>query len=431
MLHGIPAGLACGLAIWLIATAASARDFHVVPQDQGSTDTATGAPDSPYPSVRAAMRSGLLSGGDRVILRDGAYGVIEIANAAFDPPVQIMAETPGRAQADGIIVRGGRGLRFSGLSVWPRGPNTRPRNIVSTDKTAADVGFDAMDIRGAPDAPDRYMRWTLDDWLTSWRANGVRLDGPDNMITNSRITGVAIGITATGDRARVLGNRIEGFSGDGMRGLGDGSVFAGNRVENSFKVDDNHDDGFQSWATKTDGNGRKTVRDLVIENNTIIEWTGPANHPLRGRLQGIGLFDGIYRNFTIRNNLIIINAYHGIALYAGADSVIANNTVVNISGGPGSSPWILLRDPVTGRGAGDIQVFNNVAMSYKGVPDALQRNAAVRFPALYFRDPVRLDFHPKPGGALVDAGRTIGAPDRDITGRSRAGRPDLGAFEAE
>lgn len=431
MLHRIPAGLALGLALWLMATAASARDFYVVPEDQGNADTATGAPDSPFPTVWKAIRSGLVSGGDRVILRDGTHGTIKIVNAAFDPPVQIIAETPGKAHADGIIVQGGHGLRFSGLSVWPQVPNTRPRNIVSTDKTAADVGFDAMDIRGAPDAPDRYMSWSLDEWMTDWRANGVRLDGPDNTINNSRVTGVAFGITTTGDRARVTGNRIEGFSGDGMRGLGDGSVFTGNRVENSFKVDDNHDDGFQSWATKPDGDGRKTVRDMVIENNTIIEWTGSANHPLHGKLQGIGLFDGIYRNFTIRNNLIIINAYHGIALYAGADSVIANNTVVNVSGGSADYPWILLRDNRNGWEAGETQVFNNVAMSYKSIANPLQRNAVAQFPAQYFRDAARLDFRPKAGGPLIDSGRAEGAPTTDMTGRPRNGRPDLGAFEME
>jgi|TARA_R110002020_G_scaffold47754_2_gene136204 parallel beta-helix repeat protein len=416
--------LALALALsWMGAAQGLARDLHVTPD---AAETAgDGSAQAPFATLDAALRKA--TGGDRIVLGDGAYGKIAIKGVRFDPPVRIEAEAPGGAHATGIFVRKSRGLHFAGLSVWPDGPHEDSITLVVVKGDSADIRLDSMDLRGSADAPDSYLDWTKEQWLSSLRANGARLDGPDNAITNSRLTGVAFGITTTGPRAMVTGNRIEGFSGDAMRGLGDGSVFAGNMAQNTFKVDRNHDDGFQSWATKKDADGRKVVSDITIENNIILEWTGPQKHPLRGKLQGLGLFDGEYRNFTIRNNLIAISAYHGIALYNGSNSRIVNNTVVHISGGPADFPWIGLFK--TRDGAAETRVSNNVAMSYKGISKATRRNAVTRYPARMFRDPAKLDFRLMPGSPLVDAGTSEEAPPTDIAGTPRGARPDLGAFE--
>lgn len=421
--------LLMSLVLWSVASAIQARDFHVVPAAEvANVQTADGSEQSPFPTVWAALRSGLMAGGDRIVLSDGTHGRIKTVNATFDPAIEIVAQNPGGAHADQIIVQGGQGLHFRGISVWPSASGGKPGNLLSTDKNATDIRFDQMDIRGHPDAPNLYMGWSKGDWL-ALRANGARLDGPKNMLTRSKITGVLFGVTTTGDDTVVSSNQIEGFGGDAMRGMGDRSIFVGNRVENCVKISDNHDDGFQSWATKRDADGRKTVTGLVIENNVILEWTGRANHPLHCKLQGIGLFDGVYRNFSIRNNLIAISAYHGIALYAGADSRIINNTVVNISGGRADFPWILLRDNRNGWKSGETLVSNNVAMSYKGIKKALQRNSVAAIPTQLFVAPSKLDFRPLADGGLVNAGTLEGAPEKDITGTLRKDRPDLGAFE--
>lgn len=420
-----------GLVVCLTATGTLARDFFVAPASTLSKENASsadGTSDKPFKSVWAAVSSGMVSGGDRIVLRDGEYGTIKIARGSFDPPIEIVAENIGRAHADSIFIQGGRGLHFRGMSVWPKTRGSGPRNLITTGGNAAGIYFDAMDIRGVRDAPETYMTWSKDQW-NKIGSNGVALKGPENRLTNSKITGVSFGVTTWGDKTVVAGNQVEGFGGDAMRGLGDGSVFAGNVVKNCFKVNENHDDGFQSWATKPDADGRKTVSDLVIENNIILEWTGPANHSLRCKLQGIGLFDGIYKNFTIRNNLIAISAYHGIALYAGTDSRIVNNTVVNISGGPAKNPWIMLSDNRNGWKAGETLVSNNVAMSFKGISRAAQRNAIASYPAKFFRNAAQLDFRLMAGSPLIDAGTAEGAPRTDIIGTPRSGRPDLGAFE--
>lgn len=419
-------------ALWLGASGAMARDFIVAPiaeVPENLRAAADGSAGAPFHSVWAALESGAVKGGDRIVMRDGHHSGLQLVNRSFDPPLEIVSENPGGAHVERIHVRGSKGLRISGLSVWPLEASEKDRGLVGTNGNATDIRFANLDIRGREDAPETYMDWSKQEWRRGWRSNGVALRGPDNAILDSKITGVAFGITTYGPRAEVRGNIIEGFSGDAMRGLGNGSVFSGNRIANCFKVDGNHDDGFQSWAREGDGKGRKVVSDIVIENNIILEWIGPEKHPLRCTLQGMGLFDGDFRNFTIRNNLIAINAWHGISIYGGIDSQIANNTVVHINGSARDRPWIMVNAHKDGTRPRGIQVINNVAVTYKGISEATRRNGVVKYPARLFRDAAHLDFRLSPSSPLVNAGTTDGAPTTDLLGLPRDAQPDLGAFE--
>lgn len=433
--------LALSLAL-LVAGPVAAREHLVAAQGAPgapgaqSPDGSTGAP---WPSVAAALASGQVGGGDTLVLRDGAHGPLVVSTRQpFDPPLVIRAASGGQAHVDRIAVPHAGGLVVHGLQVWPRDPQGRVRRLVETGKSAAHVRFEALDVRGSPDAPDTYMDWTREDWTVTWPTHGVRLDGSDNSIVGSRITGTNFAITTTGPRAQVRNNHIAGFAGDGMRGLGDGSVFVGNHVQDCVKVNDNHDDGFQSWSIRTGPDGRKTVRDITLEGNTIMEWTGARDHPLRCRLQGIGLFDGIYRNFTIRNNLVAVSAYHGIALYGGIDSEIVNNTVVHIDSLREDYPWIMLSDHKNGAEALGNTVANNVAPAYRSKTAAAppidkKHNAVIRNPFGVYRDPAALDFRPADGSVLIDAGDASVAPPHDIRGTARpqGSVPDLGAFESD
>lgn len=420
------AGL-CLLAVSALISPVLAKDVYVAPKaDEARAD---GSAEAPFPTIHKALRSGVVASGDRVVLMDGAYGQIKIAKAAYDPPVEIVVETRGQAHAEQLLVRDSHGLRFRGLSVWPLRPATKPGNLVEVDRTSSNVAIIGFDVRGNATAPDDYLSWTAENWLVDWRANGIRVDGDDSLVQDSLVTAVTFGITTTGARAEVRGNRVDGFSGDGLRGLGNGSVFAGNHVQNAVSVDDNHDDGFQTWATHKDPDGRKSVSDILVENNTILEWVGPPNHPLRSKLQGISLFDGIYRNITIRNNLVAVDAFHGISVYAGSDSLIANNTVVNINGTPAEHPWILLRDNRNGWKSGNVDVRNNVAMAFQGVADWQRSNLGIRVPSVFFAAPLDRDFRPKPGGPLIGAGTRDAAVPTDLLGAPRSDPPTLGAFE--
>ncbi|MGB3456808.1 MAG: hypothetical protein WBA35_10645, partial [Litorimonas sp.] len=161
--------------LYSIATIASARDFHVDPAVGATPPQEDGSVQAPFSSAARALSSGAVSGGDRILLADGSHGTITVVNAFFDPPVEIVAQNLGEAHADRILVKGGEGLRFRGLSVWPSVGGGTPGNLVSADKNAKDIWFDGMDIRGREDAPDTYMGWSKENWL-ALQSNGVRLD---------------------------------------------------------------------------------------------------------------------------------------------------------------------------------------------------------------------------------------------------------------
>ena len=93
---------------------------------------------------------------------------------------------------------------------------------------------------------------------------------------------------------RIQENLVDGFSADGLRGLGDDGLFEYNRVQNSYvedPPDPNHDDGFQSWSVGPGGVGTGEVRGVVLRGNVFINHVNPA-HPLRTSMQAIGCFDG-------------------------------------------------------------------------------------------------------------------------------------------
>ena len=60
-----------------------------------------------------------------------------------------------------------------------------------------------------------------------------------------------------------------------------------------------------------------------------MEWRGRDAPDLACSLQGIGLFDGMYEGLNIRNNLVVVSAYHGINAGGALDSVVVNNTIIN------------------------------------------------------------------------------------------------------
>ncbi|MEI4488215.1 right-handed parallel beta-helix repeat-containing protein [Frigidibacter sp. MR17.14] len=404
------------------SASALARDLYVAPTGTEATASEDGSREAPFSSLAAALDHTASGREDRILLMDGEHGEMRVVQRHFEPPLVIEAEHEGRAYVSTLSVGKASGLVVRGLGVWPTEPGDGKRSLVNI--SGRGVRLERLDIRGRPDAPESYLDWTAADWKHDWRAKGVTLWGQGNAIVDSRLTGVSFGITANGPDMLVQGNHILGFSGDALRGLGDGGRFVGNRVENCVRIDANHMDAFQSWSSRKEKG--KPVRDLLIEANTVLEWTGPASHPYRCRLQGISLFDGPFENVTISNNLVTSSAYHGIALFKASNSRILNNTVVRPDGKPGGAPWVSLSEGT----ADGVEVANNVGMAFRNIPNALRRNVVAKVPGQVFTDPARQDFTPRPGGPLIGTGDTALAPARDILGQPRTpARADIGAFQ--
>jgi len=247
------------------------------------------------------------------------------------------------------------------------------------------------------------------------------------MIADSTITNVKMGIDIGGTFNTIKGNRIQNFTIDGMRALGNDILIENNYISDNYNIDDNHDDGIQSF-TYADPIARVTVR-----GNKIVETTDP-NRPFKGSLQGIGCFDGMFEDWLIENNVVVVNQYHGIALYGAINCKIINNTVLDQK--PDQTPastWITIEphkkyanelDPdlkayYQGR---DNLVRNNLASFIIDSPragtfDNNKALASIDF-AIYFVN-YPFDLHLKAGSPAIDAGTNTGASTFDADGVAR------------
>ncbi len=307
--------------------------------------------------IQALLASGDVKGGDHVILESGYYGSIIIRGMAFDRPVHLIAAKGARARIDRLVIGGSVSWRIEGLIVGPETGVESGEPLVHIHDSS-DIRLDRLTVASAKDTSD----WAPADWRRFAR-NGIRLTGSDISVSNSFIRNVRHGITSYSDGALVEGNVVELFSGDGIRGLGDNSVYRGNTVSTCVDVDENHDDGFQSWSLDAEGRpGKGVVRNVRVENNLILN----GEHPLACRLQGIGLFDGLYEDWVIRENTVIVDHWHGITVMGARRVEIVENTVVDSAPGEPGAPWITITAHKDGRIAEDSTIANNVTLPWSG-----------------------------------------------------------------
>lgn len=424
--------------VTLVSGPALSETYFVAPLGTTSTTTPDGTEGLPFLSIPAALASGKVKGGDTLLLKDGAYGAVDIkANASFDTPVTITSQNAKSAQFDSILLsQNTRNIVLRNISVWPRSPTAEGGKngavaLVRAYSTTSDITLDNLDVRSEVGA-EAYMQWDAAHWEAR-KYSGIFLQGPRSLVTRSRLTGIYHGIMVQDD-AQIIDNVVDGFNGDGLRAFSHGTV-RGNRVMNCVKTDDNHDDGFQSFSL----NGIP-VTDLLIDGNTIIEWTGNPGHPLRGLLQGIGLFDGFYDNLTIQNNLVSVSAgsYHGLSVYGARGAKIINNTVVDALGQTGIYPWLRVAPRKDGTPSTDVLIANNVAMSIQGTASitdnvVFSNNSVVGTPSAVFENPAVLDYRPKATSGFVDTADAAAAPVLDIQGlpRPSGAQPDRGAYEVQ
>ncbi|MBK8504911.1 MAG: right-handed parallel beta-helix repeat-containing protein [Saprospiraceae bacterium] len=229
----------------------------------------------------------------------------------------------------------------------------------------------------------------------------IHMDGNAMVIENNQCHNVDQGITMVGDSAEVRNNQIVNFAGDGMRGLGSYLIFENNLVKNCYDVNDNHDDGFQSF---TDINNPFVGN--VLRGNIIINYENPLQ-PFKGTLQGIGCFDGPYVDWIIENNLVVVNHYHGISLYGADHCTIVNNTVVDIdSANSPNGTWILITDHKNGTPSSNCLIQNNISFGFGyGAETEFHNNLLVEDYTNFVSSPLA-NFRLSAGSSAIDGGET-------------------------
>jgi hypothetical protein len=268
-------------------------------------------------------------------------------------------------------------------------------------------------------------------------ASGVGVGAARITVRANRVRNVRFGISVSGAQALIQGNLVDGFSADGLRGLGDDGVFEFNRVQNNYvndPPDANHDDGFQSWSVGPGGVGTGVVRGVVLRSNVFVNAANPA-HPLRSTMQAIGCFDGFFVNWVVENNVVITDHWHGISFLGMRDSRIVNNTVIDLDQASPGPPWIMVAPHKDGRPSENVVVRNNLATDYSLAGTNVVADHNVEFTnagaaTLFVAPP--FDLRLRTASPALDAGSAALAPLFDVEGLRRPQGPavDLGAYEA-
>jgi len=390
------------------------------------TDAGELVPKNPGAPVKA---------GDTIWLRSGYYGDLDITGYYNEADVTIAAADGEEPRFRSITVRSGSHWVLRGLHVSPEyAPTYEPTSLIRLEEhnwqgPISDITVEDCEGRSVADASS----WSASDWDTL-ACDAIRVDGERMTVRGNTFRNVDFGISVGASHSLIERNLVENFSGDGMRGLGDYTVFEANTVKNCYDVNENHDDGFQSWSLGPDGVGSGEVVGITLRGNTIINYEDP-NQPHRGTLQGIGCFDGTFVDWVIENNVVIVDHWHGITLLGARNCRIVNNTVYDPNGEDGAGPaWVLIgahKDETASTGC---LIRNNLAATIN-VPEGqdviADHNLTFDDPLALFLDPSGLDLRLRPDAEAVDAGSADQAPAIDILGvrRPRGGGVDIGAYE--
>lgn len=315
-----------------------------------------------------------VKGGDEIILFSGDHGSVRTGKGGFymgeGKFLTIKSGDSSRPVISNIEIESGSFIYLEGLEFANQGVVGSTASIVdikghSHHGEASDIIIRNCEIKNVGDS----WGWSAATWKRR-AASGISIFGDNVVIRDCKVEGVALGIGITGDNSIVIGNDIIQFCSDGMRGNGSNLVFENNFVCGSYKVDDNHDDGFQAFLT----GGKSFYENVILKNNVIIQ-SVDRKRKLLGDFQGIGCFDGPYKNWKIIRNKVITDHWHGIVVMGGIDCLIDDNLVLPLNyGAKEGPPWISLVDGKKGERVEGCSVTNNRSMKYKLEDGVMKKN---------------------------------------------------------
>jgi parallel beta-helix repeat protein len=298
--------------------------------------------------------------GDALYLMSGNYGDIsigvygnDIANSDF---VTVMA-SPGQVPV------------LSSLTVSGYSPGVNIISQINGGEVASvldeDIILDGLSISSQDDVSD----WSQQDWLDKARWSGLSIrKAVCTSVSNSKIYNVRTGVGLLGDKTLFTGNVIDNFGDDALDYAASDLIITHNTITNSNTLGDGiHLDAMQGQIGDVQpGVKSNQYKNILIDSNLVIRQTDP-DLKFPGFLQGIDAFDSDWYNVTVANNVVITNAYHGIAYYSLHGGVIINNTVLfdGSSSGSGGETWIGVFDKShEGSSSDNVIVRNNIASAY-------------------------------------------------------------------
>lgn len=300
----------------------------------------------------------LAKGGEIIILKDSGdfSGSASLYNATPASKVRVVAETP-LAKMVGKIAMGGtsKNFAFDDILFCTDQPSTAQSNwLFKSDLTTGDIDLRGCKAMGRADA-DNYMAWVAADWL-GWRVSGFWLRGQRSAAKKCKAVGVDFGFISDGENT-FEECEVTGYNSDAFRLNGDGSALLYSRAKDAVFCDGNHDDGVQSFVTKSN----PIVNRLKMIGNILLSYTGDPANPIAGHAQGIGFFDGPYEDVTIEDNYIETPAYHGIAIAGCKRLSIQRNRLLGIDPSDQRRPWVRVTSTKGGLPSTQVMVKDNEA----------------------------------------------------------------------
>lgn len=333
----------------------------------GNDLTADGTLIKPYKTLTTLVAKKDLKGGDHLIVAKGHYVFPVLSKYNYPSLVGntswVWFEFKPGSVVSSIDMRDLSRVEFTGVTVT---------GLTSGDLVAftnmQQVVFADSTVKGSL---KKASELTAKEWLAL--PNGISASGghclsfSGNTISNIRLgvnffTDVAT-YPDNGMQALFINNKILGFSGDASHGIASDLTFKNNKFIDGYLSeadgDLNHDDMFQGFAL----NGA-VFQNLVIEGNLMEDRTSQTRKFLSD-YQGISIFDGLYKNVVVKNNTVIVGAYHGISMFGVNGLKITNNTVVSSYNGT-QDLWIGLFPSKSGLNPVSNTVSSNLAPKFMG-----------------------------------------------------------------
>jgi len=308
-----------------------------------------GGPLSPFKTLNK------IKGGEHVVIMPGDYGILTTNTVKGLTSGQwTHLDFQKGATSSFVDLKGISKVIFSGLEASGMTLNKYVMSFTGSDIVVA--GNTVMSAKKMPT--------TVAEWLGL--SNGISIDGVrcGSVLSNNLMFvrhGFAPGMKGTTPPANsakqlIKGNELYAFSGDGSRMNASDLMIIGNTFKDGYvgtsNGDSNHDDMVQGF--KLDGGW---YENILIEGNTFID-NASSGKKFPTEYQGIGIFDGVFKKVTVRKNVILTGAYHGISLNGVTDGLVENNTLISTSS---KSLWIASSFGKKGEPVVNMVVKNNLA----------------------------------------------------------------------
>jgi len=394
---------------------------------------------APWTTLELVLNTQSFTAGDVIVCRNGNHGFPKVngINAGY---VTIQAQAGHTPVCNRIYFGSTSSAHYwkvRGLTFEVENTASSPIRLVDIFANCDHITIENCDIQSST----AVSGWTRNDWRTK-ACSGIWARGSNHIIQNNNIRNIAIGLINDADGSFCQNNIIENFTIDGIRGNANDSQYTSNIIKNNIIVytyAENHYDGFQAFTNDT-------IKNVIIRKNTII-CTTDTTRAFRGSMQGMGCFDGFYQNWTVENNLIITDHWHGITLLGAINCRIINNTVIDnylitpidpndTASNPAYGPaWIKIAAHKNGQPSSGNIINNNICndLQISSGMGTTSNNLVIpqNTYASHFINAPALDFHLIASSAAIDGGTTTLAPSTDLDGISRpqGAGIDIGAFE--